>query len=333
MRTNRIEKSLAKKRTKYPKWYVILRDARDWTLARWLLAFLRMVKLLPADAAINATAWITRTIGMWHPRTKDARENLRLAFPEKSSREVETILRGMWENLGRTAAEYAFLDKIFEINAEEPQKGRFEISGSDNFEELRDHEGPAICFTAHTGNWEVLPVGAAAYDLNITALFRPPNNRYLAREVLKARRTSMGHLVPSKAGAAWALAGVMDQGGKVGVLADQYFAQGPEVTFFGRSTAANPLLAKLARNYDCPVYPARTIRLPNGRFRIELQNKLDLPYDASGKVDTAKLTQQINNVMEGWIREYPDQWLWLHNRWRQARPRKQFRRKPARKAG
>jgi KDO2-lipid IV(A) lauroyltransferase len=312
---------VAKNRTKYPKWYVWMRDARDWTLARWLLAFLWFVKLLPANGAIKATAWITRKIGMFHPRTKDARANLILAFPEKSAEEIETILHGMWENLGRTAAEYAFLDKIFEIDHENQQNGRFEISGSKNFEELRDHVGPAICFTAHTGNWEVLPVGAAAYDLNITALFRPPNNRYLAREVLKARKTSMGHLVPSKAGAAWALSGVMDEGGKVGVLADQYFAQGPEVTFFGRQTAANPLLAKLARNYDCPVYPARTVRLPNGRFRIELQDKLDIPYGENGKVDTNKLTQQITDIMEGWIREYPEQWLWLHNRWRAPKPR------------
>ena len=196
---------MAAKLSKYPKWYVWLRDARDWTLARWLLTFLAGIKLLPADAAINSTAWITRKIGMLHPRTKLARENLRLAFPEKSSEEIETILHGVWENLGRTAAEYAFLDKIFHIDLENPENGRFEILGTKNFEELRDHKGPAICFTAHTGNWEVLPVGAAAYGLNITALFRPPNNRYLAKEVLKARTTNMGHLVPSKAGASWAL--------------------------------------------------------------------------------------------------------------------------------
>lgn len=313
---------MAAKRNKYPKWYVWLRNARDWTLARWLLFFLGAIKLLPADASINFTAFMARTLGMWHPRTNDARKNLELAFPEKSNQEITNILHGMWENLGRTAAEYALLDKIFDIDEENPENGRFEISGTDNFIELRDHDGPAICFTAHTGNWEVLTVGAAVYGLNITALFRPPNNPYLAREVLKARTTNMGHLVPSKAGAAWALSGVMDGGGKVGVLADQYFARGPEVSFFGRVTAANPLLAKLARNYDCPVYPARTIRLPNGRFRIELQDKLELPYDERGRVDTNKLTQQINDIMEDWVREYPEQWLWLHNRWRKAKGRK-----------
>ncbi len=310
---------MARSRTKYPKWYVLMRDARDWTAAHGFLGFMAMVKLLPADAAIRTTANVARFFGMMHPRSKKARENLQLAFPEKGKDEIETILRQMWENLGRTAAEYAFLDKIFDIDLENPENGRFEIDGIANFEELLNHDGPAICFTAHTGNWEVLPIASAAYGLNITALFRPPNNKYLAREVLKARTTNMGHLVPSKAGAAWALAGYLDEGGKVGVLADQYFGNGPEVTFFGRKTAANPLLAKLARNYDCPVYPARTIRLPGGRFRIELQKKLELPRGPNGRIDVDATTRMINEIMEGWIREFPEQWLWLHNRWREPR--------------
>ena len=178
---------MAKKRSKYPKWYFWMRNARDWTLARWLLTFLAVAKLLPPDGAIRTTAYLAKKIGMLHPRTKKARANLIAAFPEKSAGEIETILHGMWENLGRTAAEYAFLDQIFEIDLENPENARFEITGISNFVELRDHDGPAICFTAHTGNWEVLPVGAAANGLTITALFRPPNNQYLAREVLKAR--------------------------------------------------------------------------------------------------------------------------------------------------
>ena len=323
---------MAKKRTKYPKWYVVLRNARDWTLARWMLAFLWMVKLLPADFAINLSERITRFLGMLYPRTKLARQNLKLAFPEKSDAQIEEILRGMWGNLGRTAAEYAFLDKIFDWDPDHPEAGRFFFAGNENFEALRDLEGPAVCFTAHTGNWEVLPVGAAAYGLNITALFRPPNNPYLAKELLKARRTAMGHLVPSKAGAAWALAGIMDEGGKVGILADQFFRRGMTVTFFGRETLANPLLAKLVNNYDCPVYPARTIRLPVGRYRMELQDPLDVPRLENGRVDQQALTQMVTSKIEEWVREYPEQWLWLHKRWRKPKQKKNKANKNRKKA-
>lgn len=306
----------SKKATRFPKWYVFLRDIRDWTIAKFVLFLLWLVKLLPAKAAIDGTENFGRFIGMRYPRTKRARENLKLAFPEKPDEEIEQILRDMWGNLSRTGAEYAFLDKIFEFNEENPEQGRFEIAGLENFEALRALEGPAICFTAHTANWEVLPVGAAAYGLNITALFRPPNNKYLAAEVLKARETTMGHLVPSKAGAAWALADVLEKGGKVGILADQYFQRGKEVDFFGRKSKANPLIARLANNYDCPIYPARTIRLPNGRFRLQVESPLKIPKDKNGRVDEQALCQQIHDVMEVWIKEYPEQWLWLHKKWR-----------------
>jgi KDO2-lipid IV(A) lauroyltransferase len=126
----------------------------------------------------------------------------------------------------------------------------------------------------------------------------------------------MGHLVPSKAGASWALADILREGGKVGLLVDQYYKKGVPITFFGRPTKGNQLLAKLVRQFDCPVYPVRSVRLPNGRFRIEMQEKIDIPRDEKGKVDINALTQKVNEIVEGWVREYPGQWLWLHKRWR-----------------
>jgi len=112
------------------------------------------------------------------------------------------------------------------------------------------------------------------------------------------------------------LANVLDAGGKVGLLVDQYFHRGTLVNFLGRETLANPLLAKLARQYECPIFPTRTIRLPNGRFRLEIQAPIDIPYTPNGRVDTEKLTVKVNEVVENWVREYPEQWLWLHKRWR-----------------
>lgn len=307
---------MAAKRTKYPKWFVWFRNSKDWLIAKFAMGLLGLIKKLPADKAIDTIEEMGRFWGMLYPRTKLARTNLKLAFPEKPDDEIEQILRDMWGNMARTAAEYAFLDQIFDLNEDEPEKGRIEIVGNDNFLALRELEGPAVCFTAHTANWEILPVGSAAHGLNITALFRPPNNKYLAKEVLKARTTAMGHLVPSKAGAVWALAGIMDKGGKVGILADQYFHRGDVVKFFGRKTKANPLISKLANNFDCPIYPARTIRLPNGRFRLSIEDPIKIPRDKNGKIDQQKLLQEVHNVMENWIREYPEQWLWLHKKWR-----------------
>ncbi|MEM8651906.1 MAG: lipid A biosynthesis lauroyl acyltransferase [Pseudomonadota bacterium] len=298
------------------KTYVLFRNLRDWVIAQLFFGFIAILKLFPADSAIWFCAEAARGLGMWYPRTKMARENLKLAFPEKSDEEIEEILREMWANLGRVAAEYVYLDKIFDIDEDDQSKGRVEITGGENFHAMKGHDGPAICFTGHTGNWEILPIASAAYGLNITALFRPPNNKYMAKRVLSARTTSMGHLVPSKAGASWALASAMDEGHKVGMLVDQFFSRGVEIEFLGRQTMGNPLLAKLARQYDCPVHPARCVRLPGGRFRIEIEPALDIPKNSDGSINVQALTQSVNDCVARWVRENPEQWLWLHKRWR-----------------
>lgn len=298
------------------KLIVALRNARDWVIAQFFFAFIAILKLFPADKAIWFVAEAARGLGMLYPRTKLARDNLKQAFPEKSEKEIEAILSEMWANLGRVAAEYVYLDQIFDINEDDQSKGRVEITGAENFHKMKDNEGPVICFTGHTGNWELLPIASAVYGLNIIALFRPPNNRYIADRVLSARTTAMGHLVPSKVGASWALANELEEGKTVGMLVDQFFRRGTEITFFDRQTMANPLLAKLVRQFDCPVFPARCVRLPGGRFRIEIEPEVGRHYGADGRLDTDRLTQDVNSCVERWIREYPEQWLWLHKRWR-----------------
>ena len=100
------------------------------------------------------------------------------------------------------------------------------------------------------------------------------------------------------------------------MLVDQYYVRGVEVTFFGRRTMANPLLARLARHFDSPIHGTRVIRLPGHRFRGELTDAIAPARDAEGKIDIAGTMQIITGVVEGWIREHPEQWLWQHRRWR-----------------
>jgi KDO2-lipid IV(A) lauroyltransferase len=89
-----------------------------------------------------------------------------------------------------------------------------------------------------------------------------------------------------------------------------------KVTFFGRRTKANPFLARLARHVDCPIHGVRVIRLPERRFRIELTEAIEPVRDPSGQIDVTGTMQAITGVIEGWVREHPEQWLWLHRRWR-----------------
>ncbi len=294
---------------------IALRRAKDWIIAQAIFSILRVISLLPADRAINFVDAMGRRVGPLTPRHKLAMTNLARAFPEKSKAEHEQIALDMWGNMSRLAAEYVFLDELFDFDRKASAPGRIETGGDDLFDKLRDENKPFIVFTAHTGNFEFLPIVASAYDLDVMALFRPPNNPYIAEKVLGARRTKMGHLVPSRAGAAFTLAKRLEAGGGVGVLVDQKFHKGQETTFFGLEVHTNPLLAKLVRQYDCAVYPARSIRLPGGRHRLEIEPEMEVPRRPDGSVDVAATAQKLNDKVESWVREYPGQWQWFHDRW------------------
>jgi KDO2-lipid IV(A) lauroyltransferase len=260
----------------------------------------------------------TRRLGRLLPEQKIGRANLTAAFPEKTPAEIETILAGVWDNLGRAAAEFAHLDHLWDFDPEHPERGRVEMSPRtvELFEQLRTDGKPALIFSSHLGNWELPAVAAVAHGLDTAVLYRKPNIPSADRIVQQLRAVKMGTLIAAGSGAPIRLAHALQSGLHVGMLVDQWFSNGAEVTFFGRKTRANPMLARLLRQIDCPIHGVRIIRLPAHRFRIELTEEVSPVRDAAGKIDIAGTMQAITSVIEGWVREHPEQWLWLHRRWR-----------------
>jgi KDO2-lipid IV(A) lauroyltransferase len=296
-----------------------------WLLARAAMTMIWVLRLLPVDRALNFADRVARRIGPWIGRHNVAVANLRKAYPQKSDREIQAIASDMWGNMARLAAEYVFLDALFDYDPKATKPGRVEVRGVDHFVEIAGEQKPHIIFTGHLGNFELLPVAAATFGMNITALFRPPNNPYLADYILSTRRSTMGALLPSSTGASFALAAILENGGNIGVLVDQKFSGGVETTFFGRPCESNRVLGTLARHYDCDVYPARCMRLPGNRFRLEIEDKLALPRTPDGSVDVRATTQLLNDVVERWVREDPGQWMWFHKRWEMTGRRRKRR--------
>jgi KDO2-lipid IV(A) lauroyltransferase len=288
---------------------------RQWLIAQVMFGFLNFLKIFPADGAINFIDWLMRKIGPKMKRHKLILANLRNAFPEKSDEEINQIALGSWANMGRLAAEYVFLDRLFDFDPEKSAPGRVEVSGIPIFLDLLENPRPFIVFTGHTGNFELLPVAGAAFGLYVSVLFRPPNNPYVAQKVFDFRSARMGKLVPSHAGSSFALARQLEAEQGVGVLVDQKFGRGLKTEFFGLPVKTNPLLGKLVRQFNCEVYPARCIRLPGNRYRLEIEPKVELPRDANGNLDMVGTAQLLNDKVESWVREYPEQWLWYHDRW------------------
>jgi KDO2-lipid IV(A) lauroyltransferase len=295
-----------------------LRRAGDGAVGFLTVGMLKLLRAIPRKPMANFASGFMRTLG---PRLREhriGRDNLKAAFPEKSDKEIETILRGVWDNLGRVAAEFAHIDRL---HIEDPAKpGPDDIVYTPRslqiFEKLKSDGKPALLFTSHLANWELAAYVAEQYGLHLHVLYRRPNIGAANDAIMKVRAGAMGTLVATGLDAPNRLADVLRNGGHVAMLVDQYYVRGVDITFFGRKTRANPFLARLARHVDCPIHGARIVRLPGDKFRIDVTEEVSAARDANGEIDVGKTTQAINNVIEDWVREHPEQWLWVHRKWR-----------------
>ena len=282
------------------------------------IGILRTARYFDPIKTANLFGRIARSIGPMMREQEIGRANLTAAFPEKSPAEIEAILAGVWDNLGRVGAEFAHLDHIWEHDPARPGDSRIEIEkrSYELFTQLRLDGKPALIFAGHLANWELPALAAVAHGLNAAILYRRPSIASADRIIQDMRAVKMGTLIPAGRDAPLKLAEALKNGLHVGMLVDQYLTNGVEVTFFGRKTRANPMLARLLRQIECPIHGVRVIRLPGHRFRAELSEEVKPVRDATGQIDIEGTMQAVTSVIEGWIREYPDQWLWLHRRWR-----------------
>ncbi|MDE2378107.1 lipid A biosynthesis lauroyl acyltransferase [Bradyrhizobium sp.] len=296
-----------------------LKPATEAAVGGLTVALLRITRYFDPDRTAEFFGRAARFIGRFLREDRIGRENLTAAFPEKSPEEIEKILTGVWHNLGRIGAEFAHLDHIWDYDVDHPDKPsriEFDARTKQLFDALRDDGKPAIIFASHTGNWEIPALGAVAHGLDCAILFRRPNSEAADRAIERTRAVKMGTLVAAGRDAPFKLGQALQNNQHVAMLVDQWFSSGVEVTFFGRKTKANPTLARLVRQVECPIHGVRIIRLPNHRFRAELTEEVKPVRDAAGNIDIQGTMQAVTSVIEGWIREYPEQWLWLHRRWR-----------------
>jgi len=297
---------------------VALKRRSDAVIGRLTVLLLKSLRLTDPRRFSDFAAGVARTIGPLLPAHKVGRANLVAAFPEKTPEEIERILAGVWDNLGRYGAEFANLDRLWDYRRDRPNIGRIQVAPilDERFDQMRDDGKPALIFAAHLANWEVPALAAKAGGLPVAVLYRRPNLSAVADAVIKLRAGSMGLMIAGGPEAPFKIADALRQGLHVAMLVDQHYGHGVEVTFFGRTCKANPMLARLARHFDCPIYGTRVIRLPDHRLGLDLTEPIDPPRNGDGDVDIKATMQMITTVIEGWVREHPEQWLWLHRRWR-----------------
>jgi KDO2-lipid IV(A) lauroyltransferase len=296
-----------------------LKSAVDAVAGGVIVTLLRGLRRVPLKPLSKFSGRVARRIGPWFPEHRIGRANLAAAFPEKTADELDATLGAVYENLGRIGAEYSHLGRLIDRPQGEVPYPHIDVPAAtaERFLQLRDDGKPALIFAAHLTNWELPAIIATANGLDTSIVYRAPNIGDIAEEIARLRAVRIGALISTSGfDAPFKVAAALERGGHVGMLVDQHFSRGVDVTFFGRTCKANPLLARLARRFECPIHGTRAVRLPHGRFRVELTEAIEPARAADGQIDVQATMQIVTSIIEGWVREHPEQWLWLHRRWR-----------------
>ena len=282
-----------------------LRHRAEAALARAVFA---LVRHIPFDAVSAFGGGLGRLIGPLTGAHRTARRNLALALPERTEAERAGILRDAWDNFGRTMMEYALLAQL----AAKPE--RIVVEGFEPLVALAQEGRAAVLFCAHLGNWEIIPMSLGRLAKPLIIVYRPPNNPLVDEIIGEVRKPYTAGMAPKNTAGARIMLKALSGGEHLILVVDQKINTGMEIPFFGRGAYTGDAVVRLAMRFDCPVFPVRTERLGDGRFKITVEEPWTFAAGGNDEDVRAALTR-INHRLEDWIRARPGQWLWMHKRW------------------
>lgn len=270
------------------------------------------------ERASDAGSALLRRIGPLTSVHHVARVNMRVAFPEASDRELDSLLDAMWDNLGRMAGEFPNMHR-FDFSK---QSDQVETEGTEILAELDRAGQAAVLVGGHFANFEMLAAVIVRQMRDCRITYRHANNPAIDQAIIDQRRAYGVNIFAPKGGqGAKAVMTALKQGVSVGLMNDQKMNDGISAPFFGREamTASGP--SRMALRFDCPVVPMNVVRLDGPRFKVTVYEPLPKP-DKDDPNAILKMVTTINGFLEDQIRRAPAQWFWVHRRFDKALYRK-----------
>ncbi len=265
------------------------------------------IRALPLESASRWSGLGWRVVAPHLRRHQRALDNLALALPETTAAERQRIAVDMWENLGRTFAEFFHLR---EIDAQR----RVALESIERVLAIVD-AGPFIVCGLHMGNWELLPLVGMQLGVKLAGVYQRVTNPLVDRAIYEMRAPMCpGGLMDKSPATARALLRVAREGGCLAFLADLREGRGVETPFFGRPALSNAFPALIARATGLPLYAARLLRLPDAHFSLRIE-PVEVPKTNDRDADVQAATAALQARFEEFIREAPEQWMWAHRRW------------------
>ncbi len=285
--------------------------------AVWLI--LKTVGAMPRSMARAFAAFVTKILFSLQPKLKKTAEfNLRLAFPDWTDAQRQAVIRTMVRNLGWMAAEFARFPRLTKQNIE----GLVILDGHENFLEGQRRRKGVLYLTGHIGAWELSSYAHALYGYPLHYMARPLDNKRLDALVNQYRCAS-GNAPIFKNESARVMLKILKDSGTVGILADQNTlpAEGAFVDFFGTQACTTTGLARVALHTGAAVVPGYAYWDDAiQKYRLRFEPPVELTQTGDTERDVLENTQRFTKVIEEIIRKHPEQWVWVHKRWK-TRPK------------
>lgn len=283
-----------------------VKDRLEYAAVR---AAVGLLASLPPRRAAGFSAFFWRLIA---PRTRRQRrviEHLRAAFPHLTEGEVERLSIRMWDHLGRVTAETFHLPDLQPLALKSPR----------DFNHLSDFSASAdkgaVVASGHLGAYELVVLSAHAVGLRPCGIYQQLSNPLVDRLLVRLRAPLYpAGLFAKSHKTARTVLNIVRGGGTAAFLADLRELRGEPVGFFGRPAYANPFPARLARHCDVPFIAGRVIRRGDGGYVLEAERVI-VPRTEDSRADVTAATQNFHSILERYIREYPEQWMWAHRKW------------------
>ena len=292
-----------------------IRTNLEYLLTRAVVGFF---SLLPLRSAVSLGALIGR-VGLWFPKLRrTGGRNLEIAFPELSFDDRRKLLEGCFENLGRLLGVFSHFEK------EKAEKWReiIDCEGLEQLASLRARGRGIILFTGHVGAWELTSFALSLFDQPLSFLVRRIDNPKI-EQLVDRIRTSHGNRTIDKMFAAREMLQLLQRGGTLGILVDlnTLDREAVFVDFFGIKAATTFTVAKLALRTGAAVVP---VFAPwddaRKKFVVKIDEPISFQQSENEDENILRLTQAFTRVVENYVRQYPNQWLWIHRRWKTRPP-------------
>ena len=299
------------------------RNAADWMIDRLWRGILWLAMRLPWNARVRITGWLFRTlIGPITGRTAIAIKNLEMVFPDWTKEQRRAVAKAVTDNIGRTIIESYTPDIILERAKDWVPSG----PGWPELIEARDAGRPIVFVTGHFGNYHAARASLNGRGFEIGGLFRPLNNDYLNDHYVETIAGLGGGAFPRDRRGLAGFVKHLRSGAQGALLIDQYVYDGEILDFMGHPAPTSPAAAELALKYNALLVPVYSIRQDNG-FDFDVVFEAPIPHS-----DALTMTQAFNDSLAARIRETPEQWFWVHDRWKLEKTAKRQARQSSRTA-